>query len=75
MSKIEMDSWKRKAKRIWKTLNEDNLEIKINTSIMGLILFSLTLSAMLGIYKHSAQAEMKKALKEQKKQMEASSGR
>ncbi len=56
-----------KAKQVWKKLNEDNIEIKITTSAMGLMLFAAGIGAAVCISKCISQMETKKALRKQKK--------
>ena len=57
---------KNKAKEIWDTLNSDNIEVTLNTSAMGLLLFALGIGLSLGLSRCMTKAEMKAALRKQK---------
>lgn len=58
---------KNKVKEIWDTLNSDNIEITLNTSAMGLLCFALGIGLSLGLSRCMTKAELKAALRKQKK--------
>ena len=61
---------KNKAKEIWDQLNEDNIEINIKTSAMGIMLFLVGVGVAAGISEWLSQVEVKKALRKQKKELD-----
>ena len=58
---------KKKAKQTWATLNENNIEVTLTTSAMGLLLFALGIGVSLGISRCITKMEIKSALRKQKK--------
>ncbi len=66
-SKNESSALKKKAKQTWETLNENNIEVTLTTSAMGLLLFALGIGVSLGISRCITKMEIKSALRKQKK--------
>ena len=66
-SKIQSAALKKKAKQTWETLNENNIEVTLTTSAMGLLLFALGVGVSLGISRCITKMEVKSALRKQKK--------
>ncbi len=58
---------KNKAKEVWDTLNADNIEVSLTTSAMGLLFFALGIGFSLGLSRFVTKAELKNALRKQKK--------
>ena len=58
---------KKKAKQTWETLNENNIEVTLTTSAMGLLLFALGIGVSLGISRCITKMEVRSALRKQKK--------
>ena len=65
--KFDGSAIKNKAKEIWNTLNSDNIEVTLTTSPMGLLFFALGIGASLGLSRCFTKAEVKNALRKQKK--------
>ncbi|MBQ3489088.1 MAG: hypothetical protein IJA86_00675 [Clostridia bacterium] len=65
--KFDGTAIKNKAKEIWATLNSDNIEVTLTTSAMGLLFFALGLGVSLGLSRCITKAELKSALRKQKK--------
>lgn len=66
INKIEME---KKAKKIWKRLNEDRVEIKFITTPMGLLLMAAGIGTFLCLSKKLGKIEQKCAIKHSAKQM------
>ena len=66
-SKSDSAVLKKKAKDTWETLNENNIEVTLTTSAMGLLLFALGVGVSLGISRCITKMEVKSALRKQKK--------
>ena len=66
-SKTDSAALKQKAKDTWETLNENNIEVTLTTSAMGLLLFALGIGVSLGISRCLTKMEVKSALRKQKK--------
>ena len=66
-SKSDSAALKKKAKQTWETLNENNIEVTLTTSAMGLLLFALGVGVSLGISRCITKMEVKSALRKQKK--------
>lgn len=66
-SKIETGALKKKAKQTWETLNQNNIEVTLTTSAIGLLLFALGIGVTLGISRCMTKLEMKSALRKQQK--------
>lgn len=62
---------KEKAREIWDALNEDNIEINIKTSALGIVVFAVGVGVIVGISEYVSQAELKKALRKQKKELDS----
>ena len=67
MPEIDAKKTEKKAKKIWKSLNEDKIEIKFVTTPMGLILMAVGLSTIVCISKCIGKMEQKCALKKKAK--------
>lgn len=63
----------KKAKRIWKDLTDDSIEIAFRTSPMGLLLLAGTIMAVVCISKCKGKMEQQKALKKQAKELSKAS--
>ena len=63
----------KKAKRIWKELNDDSIEISFRTSPMGILLLAGTIMAVVCISKCKGKMEQQKALKKQAKELSKAS--
>ena len=61
---------KEKAKEIWDALNEENIEINIKTSALGIVIFAVGVGIVIGISEYVSKAELKKALRKQKKELD-----
>lgn len=70
LPKIDTSCLQNKAKQIWNKLNEDNIEINVKTSAVGIMLFAVGVGVAVGISECLAQAEIKKALRKQKKELD-----
>ena len=70
LPKIDTSCIQNKAKQIWNKLNEDNIEINVKTSAVGIMLFAVGVGVAVGISECLAQAEIKKALRKQKKELD-----
>ena len=66
-SKTNAAALKKKAKQTWETLNENNIEVTLTTSAMGLLLFALGIGISLGISRCITKMEVRSALRKQKK--------
>lgn len=66
-SKTNAAALKKKAKQTWETLNENNIEVTLTTSAMGLLLFALGIGVSLGISRCITKMEVRSALRKQKK--------
>ena len=65
--KTDPAALKKKAKKTWETLNENNIEVTLTTSAVGLLLFALGIGVSLGISRCITKMELKSALRKQKK--------
>lgn len=65
--KTDSAALKKKAKQTWETLNENNIEVTLTTSAMGLLLFALGIGVSLGISRCITKMEVRSALRKQKK--------
>ena len=65
--KFDGTAIKNKVKEIWETLNSDNIEVTLSTSAMGLLFFALGLGFSFGLSRCMTKAEMKAALRKQRK--------
>ena len=65
--KIDPAALKKKAKKTWETLNQNNIEVTLTTSAMGLLFFALGIGVSLGISRCITKFELKSALRKQKK--------
>ena len=65
--KFDGSAIKNKAKEIWETLNSDNIEVTLSTSAMGLLFFAIGIGISLGLSRCMTKAELKAALRKQKK--------
>lgn len=70
LPKIDTACIQSKAKQIWDKLNEDNIEINVKTSAMGIMLLAVGIGVAVGISECLAQREIKKALRKQKKELD-----
>ncbi len=68
---LAKDKVKEKAKDIWNALNEENIEINIKTSAIGIMIFAVGIGVIVGISECVSQAELKKALRKQKKDLDS----
>ena len=68
-SQFDGASLKEKAKKTWDTLVAENVEITLTTSALGLLLFALGIGITLGISRCITKAEMRSALRKQKKML------
>lgn len=66
---LDPECLKKKAAKLWADLNEDNIEIKVTTSAMGLLLLALGIGAAVSISRCMTKMETNKALRNQKKQL------
>lgn len=57
----------KKVKQTWETLNNNNIEVTLTTSAIGLLLFALGIGVSLGISRCITKMELKSALRKQKK--------
>lgn len=65
--KFDCAAIKNKAKEVWETLNADNIEVSLTTSAMGLLFFAIGIGVSLGLSRAFTKAELKSALRKQKK--------
>ena len=65
--KFDTAAIKNKAKETWNTLNSNNIEVTLTTSAMGLLFFALGIGASLCLSRCITKAELKAALRKQKK--------
>ena len=65
--KFDSTAIKNKAKETWNTLNEDNIEVTLTTSAMGLLFFAIGIGVSLGLSRCITKAELTNALRQQKK--------
>ena len=65
--KFDSAAIKNKVKETWNTLNANNIEVTLTTSAMGLLFFALGIGASLGLSRCITKAELKTALRKQKK--------
>ena len=65
--KFDCTAIKAKVKEIWDTLNSDNIEVSLTTSAMGLLCFAIGIGVSLGLSRCITKAELKSALRKQKK--------
>ena len=65
--KFDTTAIKNKAKETWNTLNEDNIEVTLTTSAMGLLFFAIGIGVSLGLSRFITKAELTNALRKQKK--------
>lgn len=70
LPKLNTSCIQSKAKQIWDKLNEDNIEINVKTSAMGVLLLAVGIGVAVGISECLAQNEIKKALRKQKKELD-----
>lgn len=66
-AKTDSSELKKKAKQTWDSLNENNIEVTLTTSAVGLMLFALGVGVSLGISRCITKMEIKSALRKQKK--------
>lgn len=64
---------RKKMKQTWSALTEDNIEVTLTTSAMGLMLFAVGIGVSLGISRCITKIELKSALRKQKKMLCAES--
>lgn len=67
--KIDGASIQEKAKKTWDTLVTENVEITLTTSALGLLLFALGIGITFCISRCITKAELKSALRKQKKML------
>ncbi len=65
--KTDAAALKKKAKKTWESLSENNIEVTLTTSAIGLLLFALGIGVSLGISRCITKIELKSALRKQKK--------
>ena len=63
----DADSLKKKMKQAWASITEDNIEVTLTTSAIGLMLFALGIGVSLGISRCITKLELRSALRKQKK--------
>ena len=67
--KLKDSSFRKKLKQTWSALTEDNIEVTLTTSAMGLMLFAVGIGVSLGISRCITKIELKSALRKQKKML------
>ena len=65
--KFKQSSFSKKLKQTWASFTEDNIEVTLTTSAMGLMLFAVGIGVSLGISRCITKIELKSALRRQKK--------
>ncbi len=68
-TKIKESSFASKVKQTWSAFTEDNIEVTLTTSAMGLMLFAVGIGISLGISRCITKIELKSALRKQKKML------
>lgn len=68
-NKITESSFSEKLKKTWSAFTEDNIEVTLTTSAMGLMLFAVGIGVSLGISRCITKIELKSALRKQKKML------
>lgn len=63
----EESAFKKKAKQIWEAIIENNIEVTLSTSAIGLMLFAVGIGVSLGISRCITKIELQSALRKQKK--------
>ena len=69
MPEFDAKKMEKKAKKLWKDLNEDKIEIKFITTPMGLIVMAAGIMALVCISKCVGKMEKKASLKKQAKKL------
>ena len=69
MPEFDAKKMEKKAKKLWKDLNEDKIEIKFITTPMGLIVMAAGIMALVCIAKCFGKMEKKASLKKQAKKL------
>ena len=69
MPEFDAKKMEKKAKKLWKDLNEDKIEIKFITTPMGLIVMAAGIMALVCIAKCVGKMEKKACLKKQAKKL------
>ncbi len=69
MPEFDAKKMEKKAKKLWKDLNEDKIEIKFITTPMGLIVMAAGIMALVCIAKCVGKMEKKASLKKQAKKL------
>ena len=65
--KKESSDFKKKAKQTRQTLCDDNIEVTLTTSAVGLLLFALGIGISMGISRCITKMELKSALRKQRR--------
>ena len=68
-TKCTESSFSEKLKQTWSAFTEDNIEVTLTTSAMGLMLFAVGIGVSLGISRCITKIELKSALRKQKKML------
>ena len=66
-TETECSAFKKKAKQIWEAIIENNIEVTLTTSAIGLMLFAVGIGVSLGISRCITKIELQSALRKQKK--------
>ena len=69
--KCKESSFKKKLQKTWASLTEDNIEVTLTTSAIGLMLFALGIGVSMGNSRCITKIEMQSALRKQKKMLAA----
>lgn len=69
--KCKESSFKKKLQKTWASLTEDNIEVTLTTSAIGLMLFAVGIGVSMGISRCITKIEMQSALRKQKKMLTA----
>lgn len=67
--KFKDSSLQKKLKQTWSALTDNNIEVTLTTSAMGLMLFAVGIGVSLGISRCITKIELKSALRKQKKML------
>ena len=64
--KKESSAFMKKAKQTWETLCDDNIELTLTTSAVGLLLFALGIGISMGVSRCITKMELRSALRKQR---------
>jgi hypothetical protein len=64
---IDAVALKKKMQQTWSTITEDNIEVTLTTSAIGLLLFAVGIGVSIGISRCITKLELRSALRKQKK--------